>query len=177
MGAVNAPEPAASGAPQPDEAGPLTGGPLANIRRDGTARADLRCPAHPAPCRALRTGEVARLAGVNVQTLRYYERRGLLPAPERTLGGHRAYPPDTVTLLRTIKDAQRLGFTLDEIATLVAPRRRRPGLRRQAAAKLAEIDARIEELTSARTTLAALIAAGCDDLTNCTSPTCPRSSA
>lgn len=120
---------------------------------------------------------MARLAGVNVQTLRYYERRGLLPAPERTLGGHRAYPPDTVTLLRTIKDAQRLGFTLDEIAPLVAPHRRRPGLPRQAAAKLAEIDARIEELTSARTTLAALIAAGCDDLTNCTSPSCPRSPA
>lgn len=118
---------------------------------------------------------MARLAGVNVQTLRYYERRGLLPAPERTLGGHRAYPPDTVALLHTIKDAQRLGFTLDEVATLVTPSRHRPGLRRQAAEKLAEIDAKIEELTSARTTLAALIAAGCDDLTNCTSPACPRS--
>jgi DNA-binding transcriptional MerR regulator len=171
------PEPASSRAPQPNVAGPPAGETSANIRNNGKPTpADRRSPEHPVPGRALRTGEVARLAGVNVQTLRYYERRGLLPAPGRTLGGHRAYPPDTVTLLRTIKDAQRLGFTLDEIATLVAPHRRRPGLRGRAVAKLAEIDARIEELTSVRTALAALIAAGCDDLTNCTSPACPRSS-
>ena len=59
----------------------------------------------------LRSGEVAHAAGVNVQTLRYYERRGLLREPDRTLGGHRVYPPATViTVLRVIKAAQRLGF-------------------------------------------------------------------
>jgi len=59
----------------------------------------------------LRTGEVAEQAGVNIQTLRYYERRGLLTAPHRTNGGHRLYPADTVALLNVIKAAQRLGFT------------------------------------------------------------------
>ena len=70
---------------------------------------------------ALRTGELATAAGVNLQTLRYYERRGLLAEPERSLGGHRLYPPETVTALRVIKAAQRLGFTLEEVADLLAP--------------------------------------------------------
>src|SRR2546429_200278 len=59
----------------------------------------------------LRTGEVAERAGVNVQTLRYYERRGLIAEPARSIGGHRTYPPDTVALIGVIKAAQRLGFT------------------------------------------------------------------
>lgn len=50
----------------------------------------------------LRSGEVAAAAGVNLQTLRYYERRGLLPEPDRSLGGHRLYPADTTTVLRVI---------------------------------------------------------------------------
>ncbi|WP_281280939.1 MerR family DNA-binding transcriptional regulator [Actinocorallia herbida] len=57
----------------------------------------------------LRSGELAAAAGVNAQTLRYYERRGLLAEPERTLGGHRLYPAAAVTVLRVIKAAQRLG--------------------------------------------------------------------
>jgi DNA-binding transcriptional MerR regulator len=117
----------------------------------------------------VRTGEVARRAGVNVQTLRYYERRGLLPTPARTSGGHRVYAPATVGLLRTIKAAQGLGFTLDEIALLLASGRR-PGLHRRAVAKLAEVEAKIEELSAARGTLAAIVAAGCDDLTDCSCP-------
>ena len=64
---------------------------------------------------ALRTGQVAELAGVNIQTLRYYERRGLLAEPSRTNGGHRLYPAGTVALLAVIKAAQRLGFTLDSL--------------------------------------------------------------
>ena len=50
----------------------------------------------------MRTGEVADLAGVNVQTLRYYERRGLIAEPLRSIGGHRTYPPDTVALIGVI---------------------------------------------------------------------------
>ncbi len=69
--------------------------------------------------RGLRSGQVADAAGVNVTTLRYYERRGLLDEPDRTLGGHRLYPPETVTMLRIIKAAQRLGFTLEEVAELL----------------------------------------------------------
>jgi MerR family mercuric resistance operon transcriptional regulator len=55
----------------------------------------------------LRTGQIAEAAGVNQQTLRYYERRGLLAEPDRSPGGHRLYPPETVTVLRVIKAAQR----------------------------------------------------------------------
>ena len=98
----------------------------------------------------LRTGEVADRAGVNVQTLRYYERRGLLAAPDRSIGGHRLYPPDTVALLQVIKAAQRLGFTLDEVAELIDAGRRRhpaPDLRQRAVDKIAEIDSRIAHLS------------------------------
>ncbi|HEV2872157.1 MAG TPA: MerR family transcriptional regulator, partial [Actinomycetota bacterium] len=79
--------------------------------------------------RGLRTGELADRAGVNVQTLRYYERRGLLAAPARRPSGQREYPEDTVRLLRTIKAVQRLGFTLAEIEELLtlSEHRRGPG--------------------------------------------------
>ncbi|SFD62470.1 MerR family transcriptional regulator [Streptomyces aidingensis] len=126
----------------------------------------------------LRTGQVAEAAGVNVQTLRYYERRGLLPEPERSLGGHRLYGDEAVTTLRVIKAAQRLGFTLDEVAELLeAGRRHRhgrpvPGLRQRAAEKLAEVEAKIADLTTIRTTLLAAVEAGCDDLAACASSAC-----
>jgi DNA-binding transcriptional MerR regulator len=128
----------------------------------------------------LRSGEVAQAAGVNPQTLRYYERRGLLPQPQRSPGGHRLYPPDAVTLLRIIKAAQRLGFTLEEVADLLEAGQHhhdRPpdsSLGRQAVAKLAEIDAKIANLSTIRATLLAAIQAGCDDLAVCVaSPDCP----
>ncbi len=70
----------------------------------------------------LRTGQLAEAAGVNQQTLRYYERRGLLAEPDRSPGGHRLYPPETITVLRVIKAAQRLGFTLEEISDLLGSR-------------------------------------------------------
>jgi DNA-binding transcriptional MerR regulator len=54
----------------------------------------------------VRVGEVAECAGVNVETLRYYERRGLLPTPDRTPGGHRRHDEETVRFLRAIKEAQ-----------------------------------------------------------------------
>lgn len=122
----------------------------------------------------MRTGEVAEAAGVNRETLRYYERVGLLAPPERSLGGHRLYPPETVTVLRVIKAAQRLGFTLDEIADLLAIGSRRPGLRARAEVKLGEVEARIADLEVVRDTLRAAISAGCDDLVACShSPSCP----
>ena len=67
----------------------------------------------------MRRGQVAAAAGVNIETLRYYERRGLLTEPARSPGGHRLYPPETVTVVRVVKAAQRLGFTLDEVADLL----------------------------------------------------------
>ncbi|MFJ6614459.1 MerR family transcriptional regulator [Streptomyces sp. NPDC091289] len=125
----------------------------------------------------LRSGQVAEAAGVNVQTLRYYERRGLLAEPQRTNGGHRVYDQDAVTTLRVIKAAQRLGFTLEEVAELLETGRHRhgrpaAGLRERAATKLAEVDAKIADLTTIRTTLAAAVDAGCDDLTVCASSAC-----
>ena len=80
----------------------------------------------------LRAGEVAERAGVNLQTLRYYERRGILSEPDRSLGGHRLYDDDTVLVLQVVKAAQALGFSLDEIAELMDigshAHRRRPRL-------------------------------------------------
>jgi len=125
----------------------------------------------------LRTGELAAAAGVNTQTLRYYERRGLLAEPQRTLGGHRLYPEEAVTVLRVIKAAQRLGFTLDEVADLLSGtshHRRDAGLRTRARVKLAEVDAELAELGAVRDTLRAALAAGCEDLLTCSeTPSCP----
>jgi MerR family transcriptional regulator, mercuric resistance operon regulatory protein len=118
----------------------------------------------------LRTGELAERAGVNIQTLRYYERRGLLAAPARRPSGQREYGEDAVRLLRTIKAVQRLGFTLAEIEELLALSEHRRGtdeLHRRAQAKLAEIDARIAQLTRVRQTLQSALAADCDSLTDC----------
>lgn len=67
----------------------------------------------------MRTSELASRAGVNTETLRYYERRGLLTEPPRTPGGYRDYPPTTVELLRFIRRAKELGFTLDEVTELL----------------------------------------------------------
>lgn len=126
---------------------------------------------------ALRSGEVAEAAGVNLQTLRYYERRGLLAEPQRSNGGHRMYPPETVTVVRVIKAAQRLGFTLQEVAELLEAgthRHRRPGagLHRSAREKLAEVEAKIADLTVIRRALRDTLEAGCDDLTACAASSC-----
>ncbi|MFG1678290.1 MerR family transcriptional regulator [Micromonospora sp. NPDC049282] len=124
----------------------------------------------------LRTGQLADAAGVNVQTLRYYERRGLLDAPRRSPGGHRLYPAETVTLLRVVKTAQHLGFTLAEVAELLDAGRHRhgrdTGLRARAGEKLAEVEQRLADLTVIRDTLRAAISAGCDDLIACAGSSC-----
>lgn len=125
----------------------------------------------------LRSGQVAEAAGVNIQTLRYYERRGLLAEPVRSPGGHRLYGDDAVTALRVIKAAQRLGFTLDEVAELLETGRHRhgrpvAGLQERAKAKLAEVDAKISDLTTIRSALADAVAAGCDDLSACAASAC-----
>src|SRR5215475_14263533 len=96
----------------------------------------------------LRSSQVAEAAGVNLQTLRYYERRGLLAEPERSLGGHRLYPAEAVTVLRVIKAAQRLGLSLDEVADMIAAGGHRhgrtdAGLQERARVKLAEVEAKI----------------------------------
>ena len=103
----------------------------------------------------MRIGDVAEQAGVNVETLRYYERRGLLPAPVRSPGGHRDYDEDTVRFVRAVKEAQMLGFSLAEIEDFMALTRRAPGrvsqeARSRLTAKLAEIDAKLATLRRMR---------------------------
>ncbi|WP_309111146.1 MerR family transcriptional regulator [Saccharothrix sp.] len=123
----------------------------------------------------MRSGELAAAAGVNVQTLRYYERRGLLPEPRRSSGGYRDYDDDAVALLRVVKAAQRLGFTLDEVADLLDTGRRHPtpDLQARARAKLAEVDQRMADLARIREDLVRVLDARCDSLTHCTCPECP----
>jgi DNA-binding transcriptional MerR regulator len=113
----------------------------------------------------IRTGQLARRAGVNIQTLRYYERRRLLPPPIRSPSGQRSYSESTVDLVRCIKGAQRLGFTLteiDELLALAAHRRNTDELHRRARNKIAQIDARIADLQQIRSNLEAVLAARCD---------------
>ena len=126
----------------------------------------------------LRRGQVAAAADVNIETLRYYERRGLLAEPNRSPGGHRLYPPEAVTVLRVIKAAQRLGFTLDEVADLLELGRHRhgkrvdAGLQQRAREKLVEVEERISDLVAIRDNLTAALDAGCDDLLACASSEC-----
>jgi DNA-binding transcriptional MerR regulator len=104
----------------------------------------------------------------------------LVGEPDRTLGGHRVYPPEAVTILRVIKTAQRLGFTLDEIAELIDAgihrhtARADTGLQARAQAKLSEVERKIADLEVIRDTLRQAVAAGCDDLVACAEqPCCP----
>ncbi len=121
----------------------------------------------------MRAGEVARRAGVSVETLRYYERRRLLPEPPRGAGGHRRYDEDAVRFVRAIKDAQAIGFTLAEIEEyLRAVRRGRvpapEAMRVRMAAKIDEIDARIAALRRMRDELARIVGCACESLDHCT---------
>ena len=122
-------------------------------------------------------GQVARRAGVHIQTVRYYERRGLLAPPPRRASGQRVYDPGTVDLLRIVKQAQRVGFTLSEIEELLRLSTSRPShaeaLGERVRAKIQEIDARIRDLQEMRVALQAVLHAGCDALTRCTDEGCP----
>jgi len=108
--------------------------------------------------RTYRIGELADLAGVTSDAIRYYERRGLLPGPPRSAGGFRRYPVGAVASLRFIKRAQRLGFTLDEIGELVAftertSRRRCERVRALITSKLVVLAAHEDELQALRSVL------------------------
>ncbi len=109
----------------------------------------------------LRIGEVARQAGVNIQTLRYYERRKLLRKPERRPSGYRQYTPETIRLIRFIKQAQELGFTLTEIQELLWLRENHKAscadVRSAANMKISDIDRKIESLTAMRGALQMLV--------------------
>ena len=98
----------------------------------------------------MRIGEFARRAGVNVQTVRYYERRGLLPEPDRQESGYREYTPANLERLQFIRRSQELGFTLAEIGDLLTlradPHTTAAEVKERAEAKIDDIDARISDL-------------------------------
>ena len=114
---------------------------------------------------SLSIGELAGTANVNVETIRFYERRGLLPEPPRRPSGYRAYPPDAVTRVRFIKRAQVLGFTLAEIDELLELRVDEETtcdqVRQQVEDKLAEVEAKLRMLQEMQHALTAM-AASCD---------------
>jgi MerR family mercuric resistance operon transcriptional regulator len=104
--------------------------------------------------------KLAERAGVNVETIRYYQRRGLLEEPKKPPGGYRHYPPETAKRVRFIKRAQALGFTLEEVAGLLRldAASACAETRELAVHKLALIQEKLAELTAMRKGLAALVA-------------------
>jgi MerR family mercuric resistance operon transcriptional regulator len=112
---------------------------------------------------ALTIGKLASRGGVNVQTIRYYERSGLFPAPARSASGYRLYADDAVGRLSFIKHAQVLGFSLSEIQELLSLRMRAgttcADFRQRAHGKIVVIEKKIEELQRIKRALTKLAAA------------------
>lgn len=119
-------------------------------------------------------GKAARAAGVSVETIRFYERRGLISQPAKPQDGYRLYPAETVQRIRFIRKAQEIGFSLREIAELLSLRARPEGdcadVRDQAAEKIAEVNRKIRELKRVRSALHKVSAScpGRGDLRACT---------
>lgn len=110
---------------------------------------------------ALTIGAVAKRVGVAIDTIRYYEREGLLPEPQRRASGYRSYGEGTVAQLRFIRRAKELGFTLDEIRELLALSNDRQkgvtAVKQRAQQRLQAIELRIAELQRVRDGLAQLV--------------------
>jgi len=100
--------------------------------------------------RSLLIGQVASQAGVGVETIRFYEREGLISQPSRRASGYRRYDAGTVARLQFIRRAKELGFTLKEIATLLSlrhdPETTSADVKREAERKIVDIDAKIRTL-------------------------------
>jgi len=106
-------------------------------------------------------GKVAKKSGVGVETVRFYERLGLIEQPPRSDGGYRKYPEETVVRIQFIKQAKRLGFTLKEIGELLMLQKSADiscgDFQRRAESKLVDVKNRIEELERIRDVLNSLI--------------------
>lgn len=113
----------------------------------------------------LTIGKVASRAGVNIETIRYYERRGLLAEPPRTPSGYRQYPADAIDRLRFIKRSQDLGFSLEEIRGLLELRLHRASstacaqVERRTTQKIALVDRKIRQLEQMKRSLERLVTA------------------
>ena len=109
----------------------------------------------------LSRGNLAKLAEVNIETLRYYEREKVVPRPPRTISNYRLYPEDTVRRVRFVKHAQELGFSLKEIKELLGLRGTRGAdcrnVLRRAAWKINEIEEKIRSLQAIRKALHKLV--------------------
>ena len=110
----------------------------------------------------MRIGEIAKSAGIGVETVRFYESKGLISQPLRpATGGYRDYPTDTVHRIRFVRSAQQLGFSLQEINELLTlesgPASKCVDVRRRAETKRREVMAKIENLTGIKAALDALI--------------------
>ena len=111
--------------------------------------------------RYLRSGELARLAGVSADTLRHYERKGLLARPHRSANGYREYLASDLDRVRLVQGALGIGFTLDELARILSVRDRGGApcheVRALAATKLSDVEAQLKELTRLRDELRRLL--------------------
>lgn len=109
---------------------------------------------------ALKIGEVAERGGVNIQTIRYYEREGLLSTASRLPSGYRIFPEPIVQPIRFIKRAQELGFSLEEIRDLLSiqidPKKECSEVQRLAKAKIANIEEKIRTLEAMKHVLSRL---------------------
>lgn len=125
------------------------------------------------PNTTLTIGKVANLTDVGVETIRFYEREGLLASPPRTESGYRSFPKDTVARIRFIKRAKDLGFSLKEIRDLLSLRAKPSGncakVQHHAMEKIEDINRRISSLKAMRRALEDLVAecSGTGPQTNC----------
>lgn len=121
----------------------------------------------------MKIGQVAKQAEVGIETIRFYERKGLLAQPPRAPGGYRAYPKEAVAKIRFIKRAKDLGFTLSEIAELLSlqanPNANCADVKHRAMAKISTIQQRLQDLQKMLRALSQLVTScsGSGPIDNC----------
>jgi MerR family mercuric resistance operon transcriptional regulator len=143
------------------------------LHRYGTHFQGVDCSRGSLEVEKLTISRLASQGGVNLETVRYYERKGLLPKPPRTKAGYRIFPDETLRRLRFIKRTQQLGFSLTEIREFLAlrikPRTEREHIRAQVEAKIVDIEREIKSLEAMKNTLQRMTERcdGCGPLPGC----------
>jgi Hg(II)-responsive transcriptional regulator len=147
--------------------------PFCACSRESSLDSVVRYGVHNREVKSLTIGQLAREAGVNLESIRFYETRGLVPEPPRSRTGYRLYAQDTVRRIRFIKRAQELGFSLHEIGELLAlradPHASGANIRDRAIAKIRGIAEKIADLERIKVHLEQLAAAcsGCGSVEHC----------
>ncbi len=114
----------------------------------------------------LTIGQLAKEANVNIETIRFYERRGLIPEPPRQESGYRQYTPDYAIRIKFIKRAQEVGFTLKEVGELLSLRvepRTYIAAKKQASAKITDIQDKVRSLKDIKAALSKMVATRNED--------------